>query len=308
VFEETVDGRKLSEIINTDHENVKYLPGHKLPANVVAEPDLLKSAEGADVFIFVVPHQFIARICGQLFGKIKPTAIGISLIKGVCDGPGGGIKLITEDIKEHLKIDVWALMGANLAPEVAAEKFCEATIGCRNPDQAAMLKRLFQTDNFRINTVGDVSTVELCGALKNVVACAAGFCDGLQYGDNTKAAIIRLGLIEMQRFIELFFPGSNLATYFESCGVADLITTCYGGRNRKVSEAFVKTGKPIAELEKEMLGGQKLQGPETAAQVFKMLQARNEENRYPLFTSVHKISIGEIQPAVLIDNLRKAHI
>ena len=68
------------------------------------------------------------------------------------------------------------------------------------------------------------------------MACAAGFCDGLKMGDNTKAAIIRLGLKEMIKYGDTFYPGGSHATYFESCGVADLITTCYGGRNRKVSE------------------------------------------------------------------------
>ena len=91
----------------------------------------------------------------------------------------------------------------------------------------------------RVSVVSDTQIVEICGALKNIVACAAGFCDGLKCGDNTKAATIRLGLKEMMKYGEHFYPGGNPATYFESCGVADLITTCYGGRNRKVSEAFV---------------------------------------------------------------------
>ena len=84
--------------------------------------------------------------------------------------------------------------------------------------------------------MSDTKTVEICGALKNIVACAAGFCDGLKMGDNTKAATIRLGMKEMMKYGDTFYPGGNPSTYFESCGVADLITTCYGGRNRKVSE------------------------------------------------------------------------
>lgn len=150
-------------------------------------------------------------------------------------------------------------MGANLANEVADEKFCETTIGVKDKKMAPILRDLFQTPNFRVVVSDDVDAVEICGALKNIVACGAGFVDGLGLGDNTKAAVIRLGLMEMIKYVDVFYPGSKLATFFESCGVADLITTCYGGRNRKCSEAFVKTGKSIAELEKEMLNGQKLQ-------------------------------------------------
>ena len=81
VFEEDVDGRKLTEIINTDHENVKYLPGRPLPHNIVAVPDISDAALSADILIFVLPHQFIKRACAPLKGKLKEGAVGLSLIK-----------------------------------------------------------------------------------------------------------------------------------------------------------------------------------------------------------------------------------
>ncbi|XP_039593567.1 glycerol-3-phosphate dehydrogenase 1-like protein [Polypterus senegalus] len=294
VYEETVNGKKLTDIINTDHENVKYLPGYKLPHNVVAIPSLKDAAKDADVLVFVVPHQFIRKLCDEMVGTVSRRALGITLIKGIDEGPEG-LKLISDIIREKMGIDVSVLMGANIANEVAAEKFCETTIGSRNKENGLLFKELLQTPNFRIAVVDDADTVELCGALKNIVAVGAGFCDGLNCGDNTKAAVIRLGLMEMIAFAKLFSKDGSVssATFLESCGVADLITTCYGGRNRKVAEAFVKTGKTIEELEKEMLNGQKLQGPQTSAEVYRILKQKDMVDKFPLFTAVHRICYEE---------------
>ncbi|KAM9214472.1 glycerol-3-phosphate dehydrogenase [NAD(+)], cytoplasmic isoform 2-T2 [Leptosomus discolor] len=266
VLEEEVGGRRLTDIINTEHENVKYLPGHKLPPNV-----------------------FIGKVCDQLKGHVKKDAVGVSLIKGVDEGPDG-LRLISDIIHEKLGIEMSVLMGANIASEVAEEKFCETTIGCKNVQHGQALKELMQTPNFRVTVVQEADTVEICGALKNVVAVGAGFCDGLGYGDNTKAAVIRLGLTEMIAFAKLFCKGPvSPSTFLESCGIADLITTCYGGRNRKVAEAFAKTGKSIEQLEKELLNGQKLQGPQTSAELHRILKSKNVVEKFPLFTAVYRI-------------------
>ncbi|XP_021930005.1 glycerol-3-phosphate dehydrogenase [NAD(+)], cytoplasmic isoform X1 [Zootermopsis nevadensis] len=305
VYEELINGKKLTEIINETHENVKYLPGIKLPPNVVAVPDVVEAAKEADILVFVVPHQFIRTLCSTLLGKIKPTAVGLSLIKGFDIAEGGGIELISHIINKNLKIEMSVLMGANLANEVALEKFCETTIGCKNKRIAPVLRDIIQTEYFRVVVVDDVDTVEVCGALKNIVACAAGFVDGLRLGDNTKAAVIRLGLMEMIKYVDAFYPGSKLSTFFESCGVADLITTCYGGRNRRVSEAFVTSGKSIEQLEIELLNGQKLQGPITALEVNFVLKNKNMEDGFPLFTAVHRICTRQLEPQKLIECIRE---
>eukprot|EP00164_Ancoracysta_twista_P002650 GFYU01003525.1.p2 GENE.GFYU01003525.1~~GFYU01003525.1.p2 ORF type:complete len:364 (-),score=116.26 GFYU01003525.1:154-1194(-) len=300
VFEEEVNGRKLTEIINTDHENVKYLPGVKLPENVIAVPDPVETAKEADILIFVLPHQFLPRLCGGLKGNLKDGVRAVSLIKGIDFDADHNMILMSTVISDALGVPCSVLMGANVANEVAQEQFCESTVGAANAEDGAVLKSVFHCHYFQIRVVEDVAGVELCGALKNVIALGAGFCDGMDLGGNTKAAIIRIGLGEMQRFSQRFYKTIKDQTYLESCGVADLITTCYGGRNRKCAEAFVREKKDWDTVEKELLGGQKLQGTGTAEEVYKILKAKDMEAEFPLITNICRISFDGQDPASLV--------
>ncbi|ORY07092.1 NAD-dependent glycerol-3-phosphate dehydrogenase [Basidiobolus meristosporus CBS 931.73] len=302
VFEEIVNGRKLTELINTEHENVKYLPGIKLPESVVAVPELLECVKDATILIFVVPHQFLKGICKSLLGNIRPDAKAISLIKGL-DASASGLRLFSHIISEVLDIEVSVLSGANIANEVAEEHFCETTIGSRQKDDGETYFKLFNTPYFRVTVVDDVAGVEICGALKNIVAIGAGIIDGLRLGENTKAAIMRIGLMEMKRFACSFWSGVREETFYESCGVADLITTCAGGRNRKVAEAHVATGKPFDQLEREMLNGQKLQGTLAAQEVHEFLKAKKMTEEFPLFTRIYQIVYEGAPPQAIVEGL-----
>ena len=145
VYEEIVEGEKLSDVINSRHENIKYLPGIKLPDNVRADPDLVSSAREADVLVFVVPHQFVPGICSKLKGTLRPGAVGVSLIKGLDCRPGGSLELVSEQIGRSLELPMSVLMGANIATEVAQESHCEATLGCRSSEQSESLHALKRT-------------------------------------------------------------------------------------------------------------------------------------------------------------------
>ncbi|XP_065876899.1 glycerol-3-phosphate dehydrogenase [NAD(+)] isoform X1 [Euphorbia lathyris] len=304
VFEETLPtGEKLTDVINRNNENVKYLPGIKLGKNVIADPDLENAVREANMLVFVTPHQFMEGICKRIAGKVKEGVEAISLIKGMevkMEGPC----MISTLISESLGVNCCVLMGANIANEIAVEKFSEATVGFReNKEIAEKWVRLFSTPYFMVTAVQDVEGVELCGTLKNVVALAAGFVDGLEMGNNTKAAIMRIGLREMRALSKLLFSSVRDTTFFESCGVADLITTCLGGRNRKVAEAFAKNGgkRSFDELEAEMLQGQKLQGVSTAREVYEVLSHRGWLQLFPLFATVHEIATGRLPPSAIVE-------
>jgi glycerol-3-phosphate dehydrogenase (NAD+) len=336
--------QKLTEVINKHHENVKYLPNIALPSNVVANPSLQDAVANSTILVFNLPHQFIHNVCRQLSGHILPFARGISCIKGV-NVTDDGVSLFSEWIGDDLGIYCGALSGANIANEIANEKWSETTIaydpppmdnsrapsprsGSPNPTVSVTddldvqhrdargrksktkltavppeyppldhdcFRSLFHRPYFHVQMVSDVAGVSLGGALKNIVALAAGFVDGRGWGDNAKAAIMRIGLMEMVKFGKEFFGETVLTGTFteSSAGVADLITSCSGGRNFRCAKKAVEKGITVQEVERVDLNGQMLQGTSTAFEVNSFLKARGLEAEYPLFTAVNGILLGK---------------
>ena len=339
--------QKLTQLVNGLHENVKYLPGIDLPKNIVANPDIADSAKDATILVFNLPHQFIGRACDNLKGKVVPFARGISCIKGVAVSDEG-CELFSDSIGHKLGIYCGALSGANIANEVALEKWCETTVAydpphmdsqhpsreaspSGSPNQSTTnldavngdvtssrgkttqgvalpaeypplnhlnIRKLFHRPYFHVRMVRDVAGVSLGGALKNIVALAAGFVDGLGWGDNAKAAVMRIGILEEVKFGKMFFSETCRGETFteESCGVADMITSCSGGRNFRCAKMSVKEKKPIGEIEERELNGQKLQGTSTAYEVNSFLRAKSLEAEFPLFTAVYNILAGNKKP------------
>lgn len=256
--DEIFESRNLVDIINEDHVNRKYLSGIELPTNIEADGDILNACRNADILIFAVPHQYIGSVVDNLVGHISPNCIVISLSKGLIVNEDGPV-LISEMIANKLGVQICGvLMGANVALDVASDQFVEATIACRclstndsneqghsnasALDAAKLLKDIFSCPHFSIQVSTDVSSVEICGAIKNVVALGAGFCDGLGMGSSTKAAVIRQGIVEMARFCKLCSKSPkefDIDVILQSCGVGDVIATSFGGRNRKCAEEFV---------------------------------------------------------------------
>jgi glycerol-3-phosphate dehydrogenase (NAD+) len=280
-YEEEINGRKLTEIINSSHENPKYLPGTTLPPNIFATADVNHVSE-CDVAVFVLPHQFLKSVCAKL--TLKKGVVAVSLTKGFVDDD---CTLASDFISSHFGINCSVLMGANIASEVAKKELAESTLACAaNYDT---LRRIFECDYFRVRHHENVKGAELCGALKNIVAVAYGVACGLGCGENTKAALLRVGIGEMRGLLQQ--RGLSDDVLFESCGVPDLIVTCMAGRNKKCGEQLAR-GEAIDNL---------LQGPGTAACLYKYTKKKGVDGSFKLFTSVYRICFEKADPKIIFE-------
>ena len=181
---------------------------------------------------------------------------------------------MSEVLKEELgNVSIVTLSGPNHAEEVSKKMPTATVIASENIDCLNDVKKIFHTDYFRVFTHDDVVGVEICAALKNIAAIATGVCDGLGYGDNAKASIITLGLMEMNTYGRFF--GAKRATTYGLAGVGDLVATCTSShsRNRSVGEKIARA-KKIEDIKKEM-GGMIAEGVQTTKAVYELSKKNN---------------------------------
>jgi glycerol-3-phosphate dehydrogenase (NAD+) len=230
------------------------------------------------------------------------------LIKGVTFR-GDSIELVSDTIERTLGIKCGGLMGANIANDIAAREYCESTLVFPDLEVCQDWLRILESPYFHVEIIQDIVALQVFGTIKNVIAMAGGFIDGLGFGQSTKAAILRQGLVEMYKFAEWAFPnrGVSLETMLASCGFGDVVASAYGGRNRLCAEAFVKTGKDFKQLEEELLKGQKLAGIVAAEEVYRLLKTKNARAEFPFFTTVFLICSKKV-PVNQILNTEGDHL
>lgn len=229
-------------------ENRKFLAGVPLPPelNWTAEP--AEAADGAGAVVLATPSGYYRGVAERFKDLIGPEVLAVSVAKGFDQATHQRMTEVAEDVLASGPVA--ALSGPSHAEEVARGVPSAVVIGCRDHDRAERLQQVFNRPEFRVYTSDDVVGVELGGALKNVMALAAGISDGLGYGDNTKAALITRGLAEASRLAQAL--GAHPATCAGLAGVGDLIVTCMSklSRNRAVGERLGR-----GESTEEIVGG-----------------------------------------------------
>ena len=225
---------EANEQLTTVRENRRYLPGIVFPPNVRVATDEGYLAEPHRFFVLAVPSAHLRSTLRRLADRLYPDAALLSVVKGIEEGTHLRMsEVITQELPGRR---VAVLSGPNLAREIADGKPAGTVVASEEADLAAELASVLASDRFRVYTNPDVVGVELCGALKNVVALAAGFVDGLGFGDSAKAGIITRGLAEMTRLGVA--AGAHPVTFAGLAGVGDLIATCMSplSRNRRAGE------------------------------------------------------------------------
>ena len=275
--------------INSSHTNKKFLPGVTLNPSVRATSSMEEAAK-ADLFVMVPPSKFLPEVARQL-GRAGVTA-GAPLVcctKGLEHQSG---RLMTQVLAEIFPANpVAALSGPNHAEEVARGTPAAAVVAADDHELAARIRDFFNTGNFRVYSVDDVTGVELGGALKNIYAIAAGISDGLGLGDNAKAALVTRSLAEMVRLGTRL--GGQRDTFHGLSGLGDLIVTCFSqhSRNRGVGERLGR-GEKWADIEKSMV--MVAEGVPTARTA--QAEARKHGVDTPLLDTVYAVLFANLSP------------
>lgn len=232
------DKAPVSEI-NEQHTNACYLKDYTLPSNVRATNSHEEALAGADAAIFAVPSAFLRSVARDCAPYIKPDLPILCLAKGIELGSGMLMSdVIASEIGNPERIA--ALSGPNHAEEICHGALSASTIACENAEIGEFFKSLTLSSHFRVYLSSDMVGVELCGAMKNVMAIICGIAAGSGLGDNALAMIMTRGLAEMSRLVHAC--GGEAITCMGLAGMGDLIVTCTSqhSRNRTFGEAFAK--------------------------------------------------------------------
>ena len=241
---------ELANDIESKKENAQYLPGIKIPGNVIAEHSLKNVMADSDMVITAVPSEFLRNALKEIRPYFSNQII-VSVTKGIEHNTGKRMSQVIED--ELGKVKIAVLSGPNHAEEVSIKMPTASVVASKDRKTCKIVAESFATQYFKQYQLNDVAGVEICGALKNISAIATGVCDGLGFGDNARASIITLGLTEMNNFGRHF--GAKRGTVYGLAGVGDLIATCISrySRNRFLGEQLAK-GKKMTDIKKEMHG------------------------------------------------------
>lgn len=287
---ETIDN------INNKRENINYLPGVVVPHNVYATLNLEEALEKSKYIVLSVPSQAIREVASKIRPYLKKDSIIISIAKGIDENTGERLsEVIRDEISDN---GIVILSGPSHAEEVALDIPTTVVASSEDMSYAKEIQNVFMTNKFRVYTNSDLIGVEIGGAVKNIIALAAGISDGIGYGDNTKAALMTRGMSEIIRIGEKL--GGKAETFSGLTGFGDLIVTCTSmhSRNRR---AGILIGKGVSPDEAVKEIGMVVEGIK-ACKAFYNLKEKLDVSM-PITDVLYKVVFEEKDPKYAVYEL-----
>lgn len=285
------------DLLIRDKKNQQFLPDIKLPDNLKLNSDLTEVLSDARLLLLVIPSYAFRSFLSKASALIKEHHSIIWASKGLEEGTAKLLhQVISEEVPQCKNLAV--ISGPTFAKEVANDLPTAITIASSPDDFAVEVSGYMHSRNFRVYTSDDVVGVELGGALKNVLAIAAGIADGLGYGANTRAALITRGLAEIMRLGDVM--GGQRETFMGLAGMGDLVLTCTDdqSRNRRMG-LLLAQGKKHDAIRQEI--GQEVEGVRTAREAKRLIDRHNIE--LPIFEQVYKVLYEDVAPKDAVKEL-----
>ena len=273
---------EIVELIKTNRENTRYLPGIALSDNIHPSTNIEAAVLDAQIIVLAVASQGVREICTLLEPYVNGDQMMINLAKGLEDKTFLRLSQVINEVLPYN--EVYVLSGPSHAEEVAKQIPTTVVISGESKEKCEFLQDTFTTDNFRVYTNPDIVGVELGGALKNIIALGAGMSDGLGYGDNSKAALMTRGIVEISRLGKVL--GAKSETFAGLTGIGDLIVTCTSvhSRNRRAG-ILLGQGKKLEDVLEEI--GMVVEGVKATKIAFEISKLYNCE--MPITTAIYKV-------------------
>ena len=289
------DPARAEEIVR-ERCNRRYLPGHEVPPSLQVTESLVRALSAGALALVAVPSEGFEELIRRLSELASPDLRLVCATKGLHPTSGRFLFEVVED--SFPRAFVALLSGPTFASEVAAGLPAAVTLASRDAEFARRLAPLFHSPGFRVYPSDDVVGVAIGGAVKNVLAIAAGIADGLGFGANARAALITRGLAELSRLGREV--GGRPETLMGLSGLGDLVLTCTGdqSRNRRCG-LLLAAGRDLAEAQDEI--GQAIEGVRSAAQIGRLAERHGVE--MPIVDAVVRVLAEEVRPSEAVEAL-----
>lgn len=286
------------DMLKTYREHKNRLPGVKLPDTIDITDNLEKSVKHAELIVFSVASPFVRSTAKNVAPFIKDGQKIVNVAKGIEDNT---LLTLVQIIEEEIpQADVSVLSGPSHAEEVSIGMPTTVVVGSKTKETAIFIQDVFMNDRFRVYISPDITGIELGGAVKNVIALAAGVIDGLGYQDNTKAALITRGITEISRLGVAM--GGQAETFSGLSGIGDLIVTCTSNHSRNHNAGYlIGKGKTMEEAMKEI--NQVVEGINSAKATLDL--AKKYDVSMPIVESINEILFEGKKADVALNELLK---